>query len=146
MLYSEYISKAKNICIFVNETNNIAYLSPDYRYILYLSGLDIKDVTDFPDATMDIVGENLKLEVEAYNKKNENIHSFVENLETFIASVVIPLQTSDQNEIIEMLLTKAKGLIRDNSAQVQQKTEKSFESNDDIIQMKNYINFQKKNV
>jgi len=45
-----------------------------------------------------------------------------------------------------MLLTKAKGLIRDNSTQVQQKNEKSFESSDDIIQMKNYINFQKKNV
>lgn len=146
MLYSEYISKAKNICILINETNNMAYLSPDYRYILYLAGMDLKDVTDFPDVTMDIVGENLKLEVEAYNKKNENIRSFVENLETFIASVVIPLQTLDQNEIIEMLLTKAKDLIRDNSTQVQQKTEKSFESSDDIIQMKNYINFQKKNV
>ena len=146
MLYSEYISKAKNVCILINETNNMAYLSPDYRYILYLAGMDLKDVTDFPDVTMDIVGENLKLEVEAYNKKNENVRSFIENLETFIASVVIPLQTSDQNEIIEMLLTKAKGLIRDNSTQVQQKNEKSFESSDDIIQMKNYINFQKKNV
>ena len=87
MLYSEYITKAKSICITINESNDIAYLLPDYRYILHLAGMDLKDVTDFPDVTMDIVGENLRLEAEAYNKKHENMHLFIDGIENFIASV-----------------------------------------------------------
>lgn len=146
MLYSEYISKAKNICILINETNNVAYLSPDYRYILYLAGMDLKDVTDFPDATMDIVGENLKLEVEAYNKRHENLHSFVDNLENFIASFVVPLLETDQNEIIDMFLKRAQDVMKVSNEKQTEIDTNSQDKNESIVKMQDYINFQKKKI
>ena len=135
MLYSEYISKAKSICIAVNETNNTAYLSPDYRYILHLAGMNLTDVSDFPGVTMDVVGENLKLEAEAYNKRYENVRSFIDNIEEFIASIVVPLQETDQNEIIKLLLEKAQSINEGKNKHTAEQEENISNKNNSIIQM-----------
>lgn len=130
----------------VNETNNTAYLSPDYRYILHLAGMNLTDVSDFPGVTMDVVGENLKLEAEAYNKRYENVRSFIDNIEEFIASIVVPLQETDQNEIIKLLLEKAQSISEGKNKHTAEQEENISNKNNSIIQMQNYINFQKKNI
>lgn len=144
MLYSEYITKAKSICISISDNNGIAYLLPDYKYILYLAGLNLTDVSDFPNVTMDDVGENLRLEVEAYNKQNENLRPFIERIEELIASIVVPLQTTDQNDIVQYLLSQVN--FPANKPDTKQQEEQLPNQNNEIIKMQNYINFKKKEI
>lgn len=150
MLYSEYITKAKSICIMINDSNNIAYLLPDYRYILHLAGMDLSNVTDFPDVTMDVVGENLKLEVEAYNKKRENVRQFIDVLQSFIGTVIVPIAADEQNSIIQTMMDNLKTAVRQQSqSQLQQPEQQqpATENKDEnIVQIAKYINFQKKDV
>lgn len=151
MLYSEYITKAKSFCILINEENNMAYLIPDYRYILLLSGMKLSDVTDFPDLTMDIVGENLKLEVEAYNIRNDNARVFIDELRSLFTSVLSPLAVNEQNEIVHILLQQMQqqNERQQQNAKTQSKSTKKMpdvQAPNDIVEITNYMNLSKKNV
>lgn len=104
MLYSEYITKAKNACIEIDEQNDTAYLIPDYRYVLSMSELKLEDVTDFEGVNMDIVRENLELEVKAYNARHNLVPALALFAKDFIFTELSPLLVQEQNELFANMI------------------------------------------
>ena len=82
VLYQEYISKVNALCINIDEGSNVAYINPDYRYLLSVSGLEIADVTDFKELDFEIVKDELQKTVDAYNTRNNKLPSLIEFVST----------------------------------------------------------------
>lgn len=153
MLYSEYISKAKNMCIAIDDVNNVSYLMPDYRYMLCLSNLNLEDVTDFPGVTYDIVGENLKLEAEAYNARHNMVPGLAEWIRETLMTSISPLAAQQQNELIKNMSAYMEANLKQNEQKKQAAEteehvkEQPVENNGvqgKILQMSEYMNFAKK--
>lgn len=158
MLYSEYIQKAKAMCLAIDDINNMAYLLPDYRYILHLSGMKLEDVTDFPGVTPEIVAENLKLEADGYNARNNMVPGIAAWLRETILDVLSPIAAQEQDELIKNLVEymkatadkkeaeakadEAKAKAADAIAKVQE--DQKAPVNDKIAELGALINFSKK--
>lgn len=158
MLYSEYISKAKSMCLAIDDVNDVMYLIPDYRYLLRLSELRIEDVTDFPGLTEEIVAENLKLEAEGYNARHNMVPGIAAWLRETILDVLSPIAAQEQDELIKNMVEymkattekkeaeakadEAKAKAADSIARVQ--SENNVSVNDTITELGALINFSKK--
>ena len=145
MLYSEYISKAKSMCIAIDDVNNVAYLLPDYRYILNLSNLKLSDVTDFSDVTPEIVADNLKAEVTAYNSRHNMVPGIAEWLRETILTTLSPLAIEEQNKLVANIIDYMKANAK--PAEPVQENNSVPETNSNtgkILQMDSYMNFSKK--
>ena len=142
MLYYEYISKAKRLCIAIDDYNNTAYLLPDYRYLLRNAKMDIAQVTDFEGLTEEIVAENLKLEVAAYNVRHNPSPALALFAKEALLEVFSPMQ-QQQNDLIASLLAyiKEKGGL----PQAQSSTDETDELSSKILQLKENADFSKKN-
>ena len=101
MLYSEYIARAKKMCIQIDEETDKAYLIPDYRYILHLSGMNLDSVEDFKDVTDQIVDDNLRLEVTKYNTLHDKSYLLFEDLADFLDGTVKPVMSEFENGLLE---------------------------------------------
>lgn len=147
MLYQEYIQKAKNICVAVDDVNNTAYLLPDYRYILYLSGLKIEDVSDFPGVNMDIVCENLKLEADAYNARNNMTPAISSWIRETILDVFSPIESAEQDELMKNIIEYLRVAADKREAEAKKLEAKARiqqPSNEAIMNISNLIDFTKK--
>ena len=156
MLYTEYIAKAKDMCLAIDDVNNVAYLLPDYKYMLTLSDLNLEDVTDYPGVTYDDVSENLKLEAEAYNSRHNLVPAIAAWLREAIVDAIAPIAAQDQNELIKNLIDymkannerkKVDNEIKSASEAVEGLKGSNIElsTNDDkIIEISSYMNFAKK--
>ena len=158
MLYSEYIQKAKNMCLAIDDVNNVAYLIPDYRYILHLSGMKIEDITDFPGVTPEIIAENLKLEADGYNARNNMGPGLAAWLRETILDALSPVAAQEQDELFKNLIEymktatdkkeaeakadEAKAKAAESIAKVQE--EQKAPVNDKITEIGAFMNFSKK--
>lgn len=100
MLYQEYISKVNALCINIDEGTNVAYINPDYRYLLSVSGLEIADVTDFKELDFEIVKDELQKTVDAYNTRNNKLPGLIEFVSTVLLDTIPAITTDEVNNII----------------------------------------------
>lgn len=103
MLYQEYISKVNALCINIDEGNNVAYINPDYRYLLSVSGLEIADVTDFKELDFEIVKDELQKTVDAYNTRNNKLPGLIEFVSTVLLDTIPAITADEVNNIIGVL-------------------------------------------
>lgn len=149
MLYSEYISKAKAMCIAIDDVNDISYIVPDYRYLLHLSDLNLEDVTDFPGVNYDIVADNLKMEVEAYNSRHNMIPGLAAWLRETLFQALSPLAVQEQNELITNMIDYMKAKQKEVPQPEQRAAKPNAEPKENnvagkVLQMSEYMNFSKK--
>lgn len=154
MLYTEYITKAKDMCLAIDDVNNVAYVLPDYKYMLTLSDLNLEDVTDFPGVTYADVGENLKLEAEAYNSRHNLVPAIAAWLREAIVDVVSPMTNEAQNELVKNMIdymkanaaqnVKKEDVVQKQLSEQPQTSNVQLSTNDKIIEISSYMNFAKK--
>lgn len=144
MLYSEYISLAKSVCIGVNDETDEAYLMPDYRYILSLANLKLSDVTDFPDATMEVVSENLQLEVKLYNQMRNRTKVLADQAYEFITTAYSMTETQEQNDLIKNVLGYMKEKNQEHEKKIQAAPQEKAEIPENVSNLIQTMNFSKK--
>jgi len=141
MTYAEFISKAKNICIVIDDEAEVAYLLPDYRYLLHIADMKVEDIDDFPDVSMEVIGENLKLEVEAFNIRAVKKKRIIDAMNDVIDLVLNPIAdgTTDTlfKDVIEYIRVK-----NDNKKISNQETYKV----NNIIPFSDYVDIKKKDI
>ena len=151
MLYSEYISKAKAMCIAIDDVNDVSYLIPDYRYLLSLSDLNLEDVTDFPGVTYDIVADNLRAEVDAYNTRHNMVPGLAAWIRETLFQALSPIAVQEQNELFANMIEYLKASKQSEKTKKEPSSEDKNEPSEQkpdvqgkIIQMSEYMNFAKK--
>lgn len=101
MLYAEFMLKAKEDTV-VQAENGLWYLEPDWRNILFLSQIDVENISDFNVSWSEL--ENiLKLEVEKRNTIG-SLKPYVTNwLHDIIATTIEPTILEQETEFIKNL-------------------------------------------
>ena len=159
MLYSEYISKAKAMCIAIDDVNDVSYLIPDYRYLLSLSELNLEDVTDFPGVSYDIVADNLRAEVDAYNTRHNMVPGLAAWIRETLFQALSPIAVQEQNELFSNVIEYMKAKNQEEKTKQEHSSEEQNKASEQkdavleskgenvqgkIIQMSEYMNFAKK--
>lgn len=140
MLYQEYISKVNALCINIDEGTNVAYINPDYRYLLSVSGLEVSDVTDFKGLDLEIVKDELNKTVDAYNTINNKLPGLVEFISNVLLNTVPAITTDEVNNIVGIL---------NKYAEVKKEQNQNIQSNTTDIKTRfdiGMLNLSKKNV
>lgn len=98
MLYIEFIQKAKELTIEQHE-NNIWYLQPEWKFVLFTNGLNSLKFRDFR-TDWETVEDNLKLEVEKRNKRNNKLNGVIEWIDETINTTVEPAMLEEENALV----------------------------------------------
>ena len=104
MRYAEFIQKAKDIALVIDHDQKYCYITPDYRYLMNLAGLNLEDVEDFPGVSYGIVAENLRLEVEQYNAMNNPMPYLASLLKDILDYQISPIVEQENNELMLNML------------------------------------------
>ena len=109
MLYTEFISKAKELVVVQNEDNGMWYLEPEWRIVLNTTGINPIKCTDFK-ADWFMVEDNLKLEVERRNLANETkkqniIDWLYETLTAAVEPAIMQEETDYIKQVVEFMKT-----------------------------------------
>jgi hypothetical protein len=139
------MDKVKEIALITSEKNGLTYIRPDYEYILAASGLSVDDVTDFEDATRNVVHRQLILERDMRNAQNDISPIVMKWLYDVINTVVEPAIVEQQNELIKDMLAyrKEKNAIDTRTLELDKK-EQMLEEQSKILPMTFGMNFSKK--
>jgi hypothetical protein len=139
------MDKVKEIALITSEKNGLTYIRPDYEYILAASELSLDDVTDFEDATRNIVHRQLILERDMRNAQNDISPIVMKWLYDVINTVVEPAIVEQQNELIKDMLAyrKEKNAIDTRTLELDKK-EQMLEEQSKILPMTFGMNFSKK--
>lgn len=145
MLYSEYMNKVKEIALITSEKNGLTYIRPDYEYILAASEFSLDDVSDFEDATRDVVHRQLIMERDMRNAQKDISPIVMKWLYDVISTVVEPAIIEQQNELIKDMLEyrKEKNAIDTRTLELDKK-EQMLEEQSKILPMNFGMNFSKK--
>lgn len=108
MQYVEFINRVKEIALAIDDENNVAFVLPDYRYLINLSGLSIDSVEDFPGLNYDIVYEVLRLEAEAYNATHSPIPYIASWFKDMLMYGLSPMEEQAQTELFKDLVEYSK--------------------------------------
>lgn len=108
MKYVEFIHKVKDIAIAIDDENDVAFILPDYRYLINISGLNIDSVDDFPGFNYDIVYEVLKLEVDAYNATHNDMPYITSWLKNILKYGLSPVEEQAQTELFKDIIEYSK--------------------------------------
>lgn len=108
MKYVEFINKVKDIALAIDEENDVAFVMPDYRYLINLSGLNIDSVEDFYGLNYDIVYEVLKLEADAYNATHNSIPYIAGWLKNILQYGLSPAEERAQTELFKDIIEYSK--------------------------------------
>lgn len=103
MTYTEYMNRAKEMCIIEDEDTGLSYLIPDFRFILYSAEMYETVVSDYEDFTIDIVAEVLKLEVENRNRKADKTGIVAQWAYDVIMTNIDPAITEMDNDLLKNL-------------------------------------------
>lgn len=145
MLYTEYIEKAKDICIVKDEDTGKMYLRPDYRYVMYLEGMKASDISDFDGVNDDMIAEHLKLFVSNNNEKLSVIDNVAKWVYDIISVVVDPALTTEENELMSNMMNymKLNDSLKDKEKALADK-EKTLDQKKDVVYAFPGIDFSKK--
>ena len=145
MLYSEYMDKVKSIALLTNENTGLTYIRPDYEYMLAAMELTLDGVTDYPNATTDMVYRQLLLERDMRNAQTDKTPVVMQWLHDVISTVVEPAIIEEQNKLIKDMLEyhKERNAIDNRTKELDQK-QQALEEKSKILPMNFGINFSKK--
>ena len=145
MLYSEYMDKVKSIALLTNENTGLTYIRPDYEYMLAAMELTLDGVTDYPNATTDMVYRQLLLERDMRNAQTDKTPVVMQWLHDVISTVVEPAIVEEQNKLIKDMLEyrKERNAIDNRTKELDQK-QQALEEKSKILPMNFGINFSKK--
>ena len=124
MLYSEFMLKAVNACIYEDEDAEVVYLRPEWRMVLKTEGLDCKNVTDIK-LTMEAVRDHLALEVERrrlYKDKGREVMSWMYNI---LTGEISPTLQQENNELLQDMIEymKQKNVMESKEKKIEEKEE-----------------------
>lgn len=144
MLYSEYMFKAKDLVVTVDEYTNIAYLEPDYRIMLIEEGQTPDVISDYKVDWQD-VREVLDLEAHKRNAERNNSNAVIDWIYDTITSVIEPTTAEQQNELIQNVMSymELNASLKSKERDLEKK-EKTLEEKDTIVQMMPGLNFSKR--
>lgn len=144
MLYSEYMFKAKDLVVTVDEYTNIAYLEPDYRIMLIEEGQTPDVISDYKVDWQD-VREVLDLEAHKRNAERNNSNAVIDWIYDTITSVIEPTTAEQQNELIQNVMNymELNASLKSKERDLEKK-EKTLEEKDTIVQMMPGLNFSKR--
>lgn len=101
MLYSEFMLKAKEETV-AQADNGLWYLEPDWKLMLSLIKLDVKQISDFK-VSLEDVDSILRLEVEKRNKEN-SLEPYIHNwFHDIITASVEPAIMQEETDYIKNL-------------------------------------------
>lgn len=98
MLYSEFVIKAKEETI-EQADNGLWYLNPDWRYLLHLAEIDIRDVSDYAFDWFELE-EILKLEVERRNTVDSVKPQVLNWFHSIISNVITPKMDEEETDYL----------------------------------------------
>lgn len=145
MLYSEYMDKVKSIALLTIENTGLTYIRPDYEYMLAAMELTLDGVTDYPNATTDMVYRQLLLERDMRNAQADKTPVVMQWLHDVISTVVEPAIVEEQNKLIKDMLEyrKERNAIDDRTKELDQK-QQALEEKSKVLPMNFGIDFSKK--
>ena len=145
MLYSEYMDKVKSIALLTNENTGLTYIRPDYEYMLAAMELTLDGVTDYPNATTDMVYRQLLLERDMRNAQTDKTPVVMQWLHDVISTVVEPAIIEEQNKLIKDMLEyhKERNAIDNRTKELDQK-QQALEEKSKVLPMNFGIDFSKK--
>lgn len=104
MLYHEFMNYASDQCIAFSNNTHLAYVLPDYRYVLREAGFTPDKVEDNEGLTWDEIGESLKLEAEMYNAENNSVVMLADFINDIIRKDIEPAAMQEQNELFKNMI------------------------------------------
>lgn len=145
MLYSEYMDKVKEIALLTNENTGLAYIRPDYEYILDVGELKIEDVSDFKAADKETVYRQLLLERDMRNAQQNKTPVVMQWLYDVISTVVEPAIIEEQNKLVQDMLAyrKERNAIDERTKKLDEK-QQALEEKSKILPMNFGMDFSKK--
>jgi len=102
MLYSEFITKAKEVAVHPLD-NGIWYLEPDWRLVLADNALYFNDISDYEVSPAE-VKETLELEVERRNKRDSKQKEVMDWLYDLITATVEPAIMQEETDYIKQVV------------------------------------------
>lgn len=104
MLYHDYVIKAIEATVITDENSRVAYLDPNYKWILEAEDLsDTSEISDFR-MSIDDVYEMLKLEVKRRNAQFDHSRNVAEWIDAVINNAIDPMLTDTDNELMKNII------------------------------------------
>ena len=105
MLYSDYISKAKELTISYNEEAVVYYLEPDWQTILYENNMsDLESIPDIHIEGWYDLEDVLKLEVEKRNAISSKKNLVYDWLYSLITSTIDPAMIEEETNLVQSMI------------------------------------------
>lgn len=109
MLYTEFMNRVCDTCIFTSEITGKSFIAPCYKVYMKEDGLDPKDVSDI-EVTFEDVKEYMELEIKRRDALTDNLPNVVDWIADLVfnqAEVGIQQEANDiANDLIEYMKLK----------------------------------------
>jgi len=135
VLYNEYMNYASGNCIDFSPVTNLAYVLPDYRYIMRMAKMPPSIVEDNEGFDWDELGESLKLEVEMYNNESNDLVVLAKQIREFLQEEVSPVVAQEQNELFKNMVEYLKA----NNEQAKEKPKTLGETKEEQMGQIHYL-------